>query len=74
MRETLIKLDDVIKELKEQLQFKDGKGHVDEKWLVMFDALVFELAETRRVINFATSYKGMDWEYVVESMKKAINK
>jgi len=71
MRETLIKLDDVNNELKSELQLKNGKAHIDEKWLAMFDGLLVDLIKSRIVVDFATSKDdGIDWVFVKESIEK----
>ena len=71
MRETLIKLDDVNNELKSELQLKNGKAHIDEKWLAMFDSLLVDLIKSRIVVDFATTKDdGIDWVFVKESIEK----
>lgn len=72
MREIFLKLEDISEELKKQLELKDGKIQVDEKWLVFFDALIVDTIKTRDVLNFAVGKKvNIDWEFVLESIKKA---
>ena len=72
MRETLIKLDDVNRELKEKLSLKDGRGHIDKKWLELFDSLIVDIVKSRVVVEFATKDdSGIDWEFVSKSIEKA---
>ena len=72
MRKTLIKLDDVNSELKKALSLKDGKGHVDEKWLYVFDSILKDMLNTRKVIEYAVGKDGKtDWEFVDCAVKKS---
>jgi len=72
MRETLIKLDDVNSELKKALELKDGKAHIDEKWLFVLDSLIKDLVSTRKVVEFAVGKDGRtDWEFVNSAMCKS---
>ena len=71
MRDTLIKLDDVNSELKGALTLKEGKAHVDEKWLFVFDTILKDMIETRKTIEFATGKDGKtDWEFVSSAASK----
>jgi len=71
MRETLIKLDDINKELQQKLHVKDGVASIDKKWLFVFDTILEDIIQSRVVVDFATKKgDGIDWEFVQNSMKK----
>jgi hypothetical protein len=71
VREALIKLDNVNKELKAKLRIQGGKADIDAKWLALLDCMLVELIETRAVVDFALKKEdGIDWAFIRETIKK----
>lgn len=73
MRDTILKLDDINEELKKALQINGEKASISEKWLTVFDTIIVDIIETRKVVDFARGEKKIDWEFVLEAIKKDLS-
>jgi len=70
MKELLLELDGVNSKIKSCID-ENGNLTVDDKWLMLFDHIIVEIIKSRRVLDFVRDKKEIDWDFVLEAIKKA---
>lgn len=72
MEKSLKKLDKLNTKISKVAFNTDGTLKVDKRLLDLFDVILLELIETKRILDFANQRKPSKWEHILGILKEMV--